>query len=120
METSELALVIVRPGQLRDSLLVLLKAIPRIGRIERADDVASALAMSRELRPALVLVEHDRHGDESPSQIKAAWPQARCVALVDVGQMPQEAELTGADAVLVKGVLAARLLATIEDLLLNR
>jgi len=119
VDTSRLLLVIARPGQLRDSLLVLLKAVPRIGRVEQADDVASALAMSHELCPALVLVECDGPGDEILSPIKAAWPQARCVALADSEQACRDAESAGADAVLVKGVLAARLLATIEDLLLD-
>lgn len=120
VDTPRSVLVIARPGQLRDSLLVLLNAIPRIGRVEQADDVASALAMSRELRPALVLVDFDRPGGETSSRIKTAWPQARYVVLVDSEQACYDAESAGADAVLVKGVLASKLLAAIEDLLLGR
>jgi DNA-binding NarL/FixJ family response regulator len=119
VETSRSILVIGQPGQLRDSLLVLLKAVPRIGRVEQADDVSSALTMSREIRPALVLVDHDRLGDKASSRVRAAWPQARYVALVDSEQACHDAESAGADAALVKGVRADRLLATIEDLLLD-
>ena len=48
---------------------------------------------------------------------KARWPQARCILLANDVQQHQEAEAAGADAVLLKGFPAARLVATIVGLL---
>ena len=57
------------------------------------------------------------NGFEVLKEIKASWPSMRCIALADDVQQQQEAEAAGADAVLIKGFPAAKLVATIEGLL---
>lgn len=47
--------------------------------------------------------------------IRKEWPRARCVALVDDEQQDQRARDAGIQVVLMKGILAARLLDTIEE-----
>jgi DNA-binding NarL/FixJ family response regulator len=48
---------------------------------------------------------------------KALWPQAECIFLANDVQQHQAAEAAGADAALLKGFPAARLVATIVRLL---
>lgn len=120
MEEQTTALIITRSAQIRDSLLILMRAIPRIDRIHHAEDGPSALAMKPEIHPALVLVDYDPPQNQVRAilgQIKTVWPQARCVALLDDEQDRGRAEDAGADIALVKGVLAAKLLETIEEML---
>lgn len=113
-------LIIARPCHLRDSLRVLLTAIPQVGQVSQADDGPSALSMGAKHRPALVMLDSDLPNNElvtTLGRIKARWPQAHCIVLVDNVQEQQVAEAARADVVLVKGVLAARLFATVEELL---
>jgi len=120
MESQTTALIIARSAQIRDSLLILLRAIPGIDCIHCAEDGPSALAMNPEIRPALVLVDYDLPQNQvrtTLGQIKTVWPQAHCVALLDDEQDRGRAEDAGADIALVKGVLAAKLLETIEGML---
>jgi DNA-binding NarL/FixJ family response regulator len=105
---------------MRDSLLVLLRAIPQVGVIHQAVDGKSALSMSPRICPTLVLLDCDLQrngGQTSLRQLKAEWPWARCVALVDNEQECQSAQAVGMDVVLMKGVLAARLFEVIEGLI---
>jgi DNA-binding response OmpR family regulator len=53
-------------------------------------------------------------------QAKAKWPRARCIFLADSVQQQVEAEAAGADAVLLKGVPPAKLIATVVRLLPRR
>lgn len=109
------ALVIGPPGRLRDSLQVLLTAIPRIERVSQADDVPSALAVGTESPAVVVLADGDLLA--TLDRIRAGWPHAKCVALVDDEQELEVAQAAGADVVLLRGLSAAKLIATIEGLL---
>jgi DNA-binding NarL/FixJ family response regulator len=120
MGSQRSALIIARSGRLRESLLVLLRAIPQIARIYRAEDVPAALSLSLRYDPVLVLCDYDLSQDGTSTmlrQIKTRWPQARCVALVKGERERVRAQAAGVDVALIKGVLAARLLETIETLL---
>ena len=122
MEARSSALIVADSAQLRDSLLILLRSIPGIEARHQASDGPSALAMSPALEPTLVLVDYKvaRNGaSKTLGQIKAKWPQTQNVALVDDEGQVEQAETAGADVVLMKGVLAARLLETIEGLLVS-
>jgi DNA-binding NarL/FixJ family response regulator len=114
MQDQTSALIVARSGQLRASLRVLLTAIPRMGVINQADDGPSALAAGTPQGPDLVLL--DWHAT-TLEQIQAQWPHARCIVLADDEGERQAAETAGADAALLKGVLAARLFTTIQALL---
>lgn len=120
MDSQTSALIIARSAQLRESLLVLLRAVPRIEEIYQADDGDSALGMSQQIRPALVLLNHSLAQNEvkmTLEGIKSAWPQARSVVLLDDEQDRRGAEAAGADMVLVKGMLAAKVLDMIDEVL---
>jgi chemotaxis response regulator CheB len=54
-----LALVIARAAHLRESLAVLLLALPQIERVVQAMDVASALVLGPKPQPDLVLLDCD-------------------------------------------------------------
>jgi ribosomal protein S18 acetylase RimI-like enzyme len=115
-----LALIVARSAQFRESLSVLVRSIPHIGRIEQAEDLASPLAEDPEPSPDLVLCDYESVRDEPVGtlhRVKARWPQSRCVVLVEDEDARQKAQAAGADVVLTKGVLAARLLEEIERLL---
>ena len=112
-------LVAARPGRVRDGLQALLAAIPQIEMIGQADDGASALKSVVEHRPALVLLDTNLPGNEAwvvLRQIKAQWPQARCLIMSDSGQQRRAAKAAGADGMLLKGFLAAELLTAIREL----
>jgi DNA-binding NarL/FixJ family response regulator len=114
------ALIVADSTQLRESLLILLRAIPGIEAIDQVHDGRSVLTISPGLEPTLVLLDYGllRNGaSRTLGRIKAKRPRARFVALVDSEKQVQRAQSAGADVVLMKGVRAARLLETIEGLL---
>jgi DNA-binding NarL/FixJ family response regulator len=120
MSEQVVALVIAQPGQLRDSLQTLLTAIPRIDTVIGVNDCFTVLAMDMARHPAVMLTDFDLPLDKTPPSLltlRANWPRMRWIALVDTEQQYQAARQIGADVVLLKGVLATRLLAAIEALL---
>jgi DNA-binding NarL/FixJ family response regulator len=113
------ALIIARPGRMRESLSALLVATSQFGRVDCADDLSSALQRPAEPPPALALVDVDLPGpDVEPAlkQIKAVWPNAQYLVLVEAGQ-EQLAQKSGADGILRKGFRSTELFAMIAFLL---
>jgi DNA-binding NarL/FixJ family response regulator len=113
-------LIVIKSGPLRDGLQALLTAMPQIDAVEWVSDLSSAPRMALGRAPALVLLDSGPAGSEvwlAVRQARTKWPQARCVFLADSVQQQYEAEAAGADAVLLKGVLPAKLIATIVRLL---
>jgi DNA-binding NarL/FixJ family response regulator len=55
--------------------------------------------------------------EETLQPLKAQWPRLRCVVLVQDRAAFRQAKALGADVVLPQGVLAAKLLETVERLL---
>lgn len=120
MESQTSALIISRSVQLREGLLVLLRALPQVEQIYQEDDGDSALMMDRQIHPSLVLLDHDSSQTDvraTLGRIRAAWPRARAVVLLDDEQDRRGVEAAGADAVLVKGVLAAKVIEMIDRVL---
>jgi DNA-binding NarL/FixJ family response regulator len=114
------ALITARPGPLREGLQALMIAMPQIGTVHEADDVRSAMQMGLEYQPVLVLLDADLAGGETwlaVRRARARWPQSRCVFLANDVQEQQAAEAAGADAALLKGFPAARLVAVLVSLL---
>lgn len=119
----EATLIVARPGRLREALNALLAAVSQLEIVDQADDGFSAMKIVTERRPTLVLLDSTLPDDEVKamvSQIKAKWPQTRCLVLADTPRQQQIAESTGADAVLLKGYPATSLVANIEKLLTHR
>lgn len=119
MKGRVLALIVARPGRMRDGLRALLRAMPQIEIVDEADDSPSALRMITKHHPALLLLDSDLPGDEVSTElgrIKTEEPQIRCIVLADNPQQQQVANAAGADGVLLKGFPAAKLFETIERL----
>lgn len=115
-----LALIIAKPGALRNSLFSLLATVPQIDIIAGSVGMPSASSMSAQMQPNLVLIESDLPGGQvgkTLAEIQRDWTKARTMVLVDNLAQMQEAELAGADAVLFKGFRAAGLIKIIEELL---
>jgi len=113
-------LIVAPPGRLRDALQVLVRAVPQIGHTVQANDALAVLSAA-ELSPALVLLDADLPGNEAWTvlrQIKAQWPQTRCIVLANNGQQSQIANVHGADAVLAKGFTVTTLTAIVAKLYL--
>lgn len=115
-----IALIVVRPGPLRNSLQTLMASMPQIQIVAESRDVAALMQLGSQLPPDLVLMEAALPGDEvcaAVREIKARWVRSRTVVLVENADQQQEAEAAGADAVLYQGFPAAQLIAVVEELL---
>jgi DNA-binding NarL/FixJ family response regulator len=112
-----LVLIAFRSAQLRDSLVVLLRAIPQIGEILQADDGPSAASIGDVLDLTLTPLDLGSSDHEALSLVRNAWPKAQCIALIEDESGYQSAEVGGADFVLVKGVRPEKLIEAIEALL---
>ena len=114
------ALIAAKPGWLQDGLQAIVRAVPQIEGVDRADDGPSALRMIAEHPPALILLDVDLSGDGIQAvlrQIKTGWPQIQCIVLVNNSQQGQIISADGADAVLVKGFSVTALTETVAKLL---
>lgn len=115
-------LIIAQPGHLRESLQVLLAALPGNHPVVVARDGLVEMLSAMSSHPVLLLVvlEPSTPGTESNAvvaQIKTRWTQTRLVVLVDTEQQRQAVTSAGADRVWFKGTLAAQMLVEIEALL---
>lgn len=115
-------LIIAQPGHLRESLQVLLAALPGNHPVVVARDGLVEMLSAMSSHPVLLLVvlEPSTPGTESNAvvaQIKTRWTQTRLVVLVDTEQQHQAVTSAGADRVWFKGTLAAQMLVEIEALL---
>ena len=115
-----LALIVARPGPLRDSLQALMTTMPQIEILAETTDPSALLRIGNRIQPDIVLLDADLPGEQVWSalrEIKEEWSQTRSIVLVKDSQQQQKAQVAGADVVLIKGYPAARLIATIEELL---
>ena len=123
MTTDTPALIVARPGRLRDAWRALLMATPLIGQVHQADDGPSALGLVESVQPQLVLLDSDM-ADGAPwrllQQIKADHPECGSVVLVCSLQARAQAEAAGADVVLLRGFPAERLFPGLAELLPRR
>jgi DNA-binding NarL/FixJ family response regulator len=120
MKNHASALIVAGPDLLREGLRAALIAVHCFQTVDEADSAASALAMHVDHDPALVLFSTDEPVDQTLAgfrQIKARWPEAWCIVLVDTVAQQQSAQAAGLEEVLVKGVRPDKLLGTIEDLI---
>lgn len=119
-DTSKSALILARPGRLRDSLGALLTSIPQIQQVDSTDDTAAVLDKFANPPPNLILMDTNLAPNGlslTLRRIKDRWPQARCLILADDVRQQYIARNAGADSALLKGYPTAQLFATIERLL---
>ena len=118
-ETTGTVLILSKHKPLRDSLQSLVVTAPQVGTVHIADDVLSALRAITLHRPDLVLIVDDlrREGVSMVLRwIKTEGSCSRSLVLTEDGERRQRALTLGADAVLLKGFPAPRLLQAIERL----
>jgi DNA-binding NarL/FixJ family response regulator len=113
MEDSAAVLIVAKPGPLRDGVQALIGAMPQVGAVCEIDDLSSS-ASSADVAgcPDLVLLSCGTGGGLAGlmvRQVRARWPQARCITLVGSVEQQREAELAGADAVVLNGLPAQKL-----------
>jgi DNA-binding NarL/FixJ family response regulator len=119
MAPKQMILIVAPPGNLQLGLQALL-AVLRDVEVLVAAEGPLALEVIERHTPSLVILDDDLPGDATPlsaNQIKARWPEVRCLVLADDEQQRQRLQETSADLVLVKGYPAAKLKAAIEGLL---
>ncbi|CAG0993293.1 hypothetical protein PLCT2_02596 [Planctomycetaceae bacterium] len=100
------ALIIAPPGRLRESLRVLVRAVNWIAQIELADDGPAGLRLIADYSPALVLLDTllpEEQVWETLRQIKLKRATVRCVVLAQTRAQEQQAQVAGADGVLLNG-----------------
>lgn len=114
------ALIVARPDLLREGLRAALAAMHSFQAVDVADSPTSALAMAMEHDPVLVLLSTGEPVEQTLAglrQIKARWPKAWCILLVDTVAQQQSVQAAGLEEVLVKGVRPDKLLGTVEGLI---
>ena len=87
---------------MQDSLRALLIGSGRVVVTGSAGDGLSALSMVRDIQPALLVVDSNLLEDETLSllkEVKRAWPQVRCLVLVQTTGRKNRALAAGADVV---------------------
>jgi DNA-binding NarL/FixJ family response regulator len=87
---------------MQDSLRALLTGSGRVLVTGSAGDGLSALSMVRDEQPALLVVDSNLLEDETLSllkEVKRAWPEVRCLVLVQTTGRKNRALAAGADAV---------------------
>jgi DNA-binding NarL/FixJ family response regulator len=116
------ALIVARPGRMREGLRALLRTIPGIKIVEQVDRGSAALAMVTQERSTLVLLDSSLPSEEmwtAVKQIKAEWPQTQCIVVADTIRQQGMAQASGADGVLLKGFAAETLFTTIDEVLMR-
>lgn len=108
---------VVAPDWLREPLAVLLQAAPRITRWAFETSVEALLATRTKTPPDLVLlyVSEIEDGASQVRLLAAAWPDARCIALVEHPGQQDIVKEAGADLVLPNGATPRRLLQALVD-----
>ena len=112
-----LALIVARPGPLRDSLQALMTTMPQIEIVAEANDSSALLRMGDRIQPDIVLLDAslpENRDWAALGQIQEMWSQAWIIVLVESTSQQQQAQKAGADVALLKGFPAARLAAIIE------
>lgn len=113
------ALLVLRPGPLRDGLNALLSAMPEIRLVAQAEDADAALKFLAWHCAKLVLIKLDA-GDRRllgpVLEMRALCPYTQVVALIEDERDRQVAEASGTDLVMMVGVPAPILKARVEAL----
>jgi DNA-binding NarL/FixJ family response regulator len=116
--SSTMNLGVVAPFWLHEPLGVMLQAAPGVTWTGCATTVEALLsAPVEEPRDLVLLYASDRHVASQIKKVKAAWPKARCIVLVERTQLQEIAQQAGADLVLLEGLVPGRLIKTLDSFL---
>lgn len=114
------AVLVAKPGALRDAWRALLLALPGLHDLEQVEDAPAALQAVARLRPALVVVDAALlQADTGPalSQIRRLSPATRRVALVHSAEQQQALAARGEAVAILRSAPAAELAAALERVL---
>lgn len=110
-------IVAIVPVWLQDALAVLLKSDRSVRLVACTATIQTMVLLSLDKTPDLVLLDVDERDEQASNQvrqIRAVWPDARCIALVARGGQQRVMQAAGADEVLFKGTLSKQLLTVIH------
>jgi DNA-binding NarL/FixJ family response regulator len=112
---------VARPGPLSDGLVALLSALSQADQVLQAADPTAALDLAAANRPHLVIVDAAVADKTLLDLLRALRPLAN-YSLVLAGDVRQTKllEQAGADAVILKGIAAAEMIAQVERLMEKR
>ena len=116
----KLALIVAKPGHLRDGVQSLLRTLPEIEIIAEIKFPSVLLKMGSQMQPDLILLDASLFGEnigKAITKINEEWSNTQCVVLVEDGQYHQALYDAGADLVVPQGFPAAKLVTAIEKLL---
>ena len=122
MEKIILALVITKPGHLRNGLQSILRTVPQIEVIAESHNPSVLVRMSDEIHPDLILLDAEVIEDPewtAISKLKKEWPQTTILVLTENDKQGQQSKDAGADHFLPKGFPAAELVNLIENSLIQ-
>jgi DNA-binding NarL/FixJ family response regulator len=116
-----LALVVARPGPVRDGLVALLEAAPDVRKIVQIAQANDALDFVQTISPDITLIHATPHSSELGILISRMKRLCRCplLAIVDSEEDRKTAVAQGADDVVLEGLPAVKL-ATHITLLLHQ
>jgi DNA-binding NarL/FixJ family response regulator len=117
-----IALVISKPGPLFNGLQSLLRTIPQIEIIAESQNPSVLLKMGTEMYPELILLDASILNDttwSAISKIKTERPLTKIIVLIENDPQKLKVQHAGADLLLPNGFPAAKLVALIEDLLIQ-
>ncbi len=123
MNSDKPVVIVAQPGRVRDGLQALLVAIPQIRIVGLASDVQSAMSITIERAPDLVLLDAKPQSGRYASalnQIRSRWPETRCLVLTDNARQWREAQSAGADDVLLRGFSGPTLFDSVHRLVRDR
>lgn len=122
-ENRALALIVVRPGPLRDGIEALLASVPQVEIIETVGSARRGRSVAAERRVDLLLLDAGLGGDEVGRLLQGCrgeGSQVHCIVLADDVEQVRWARAAGADAVFLKGFPAERFVMTVERLVPQR
>ena len=121
MNKITLALLITKPGHLRNGLHSLLRTVPQIEIIAESNDPSILLKMNESIQPELIVIDGSVIDEINLSNItktKKDWPSIQILVLTNDKQQGMATKKAGADHYLLKGVPATDLAQLIETCLL--
>ena len=114
-----LALIVAKPGPLRNSLQALKTTMAQTEIVAEASDPSALLRMGANIQPDILLIDAGVSEDIWPAleKIREEWMRTRTIVLAEDSCQLRRATDAGADVALLKGFPAAKLAAIIEKLL---
>lgn len=113
------AVLVIKPGPLRDGLDALLFTMPDVQLVAHPSDNNAAIDFCRKNPDALIIFEirsNDPGLMDTIPEMKERCPLGRVVALINTESDLRSAEEVGADLIMRVGVRASELKTSIEEL----